>query len=809
VSSQLYCPDETRLSALRDYPGGPPANGIDYLEVRDHEAPPGWPRQQLLLVHCLEDVGALTEANVLIEGGVRVRNVRAVWARRGDDPAAAFLAPLPAAERKKILLVRTDARGDFSTYTLRLVATTAEPDVPAPSFDPILYSVRFSFKVECESDFDCKTVDDCAEPVAPEPAIDYLARDYESFRGLMLDRLAVVAPGWQERNPADLGVAVVELLAYAADRISYHQDAVATEAYLGTARRRTSVRRHARLVDYRLHDGASARAWACVSVDDTVGTAELLAGTQLVTAESGAVPAVQSLGTDAAARSITFETLHNLTALSLRNEIALHTWADPDCCLPRGATRATLVGTNASLALAAGDVVLFEEVLSDEGVAGDADPLHRHPVRLIADPVDAQDPIGPVNVVEIAWAAEDALPFTLCLRQFSKPGGGTQGATVVRGNVVLAQNGRLFQYPLPLPVEGHSYRPTLDRLGLAHKVAYVDRTARTLSASAATVLDPRAALPWLELTGDDERWEPRSDLLASGRFATDFVVEMEEDGRATLRFGDGILGREPGIDTLLTATYRTGDGAAGNVGAEALTQAVTTVDGVGRVRNPLPAVGGADPEPIEQARLYAPEAFRRQERAVTEADYATIAERHPDVQRAAATRRWTGSWYTMFVSVDRRGGLDVDQVFRDALAGFLEHYRLAGYDVEIEPPLFVPLDVELPLCVAPGYVRADVRKALLDAFSSRDLTSGRRGFFHPDSFTFGQPVHLSRIVAAAMAVVGVESVGTPIRFQRFGRVPLPGEDERIAMGRLEIARLDNDPNRPENGRIDFALTGGV
>ena len=68
-------------------------------------------------------------------------------------------------------------------------------------------------------------------------------------------------PDWRERNPADLGITLVELLAYAGDQLSYYQDAVATEAYLGTARRRTSVRRHARLVDYPMHDGANARAW--------------------------------------------------------------------------------------------------------------------------------------------------------------------------------------------------------------------------------------------------------------------------------------------------------------------------------------------------------------------------------------------------------------------------------------------------------------------------------------------------------------------------------------------------------------------
>ena len=56
-----------------------------------------------------------------------------------------------------------------------------------------------------------------------------------------------------------------------------------------------------------------------------------------------------------------------------------------------------------------------------------------------------------------------------------------------------------------------------------------------------------------------------------------------------------------------------------------------------------------------------------------------------------------------------------------------------------------------------------------------------------------------------MAVPGVAYV-TPVRFQRLNRNPA-GEIAKglIAMARLEIARLDNDPNAPENGRIRFEV----
>jgi hypothetical protein len=51
------------------------------------------------------------------------------------------------------------------------------------------------------------------------------------------------------RRREDLTIALLELLAWAGDKLSYEQDAVANEAYLNTARPRISMRRHRRLAD--------------------------------------------------------------------------------------------------------------------------------------------------------------------------------------------------------------------------------------------------------------------------------------------------------------------------------------------------------------------------------------------------------------------------------------------------------------------------------------------------------------------------------------------------------------------------------
>ncbi len=288
---------------------------------------------------------------------------------------------------------------------------------------------------------------------------------------------------------------------------------------------------------------------------------------------------------------------------------------------------------------------------------------------------------------------------------------------------------------------------------------------------------------------------------------------MQDDGRAGIRFGDGTLGRRPTPGDKFVAGYLVGGGTAGNVGADVLTSLVEPIEEVS-VRNPVAAAGGADPQDIEQVRQWAPQAFRVQERAVTDDDYAEIAKRDPRVQRAVTTRRWTGSWYTELVTVDRMGGRPVDGSFRDDVQAQLERVRMAGYDVAVEAPTFVALDIVLTVGVATGYLRDTVRKELRTVFSSTETNTGP-GFFHPDKFTFAQPVYLSAVAAAATAVPGVswvdtsEPAGSPNRFRRWG---LPSQGERdagqIPMSRLEVARCDSDPDRPENGRIDFVLVGG-
>jgi predicted phage baseplate assembly protein len=345
----------------------------------------------------------------------------------------------------------------------------------------------------------------------------------------------------------------------------------------------------------------------------------------------------------------------------------------------------------------------------------------------------------------------------------------------------------------------------------------LEKSSNYISASLSINQDPRLANPCISFneTKSGAIWSPRRDLLDSGPLDRHFVAEIENDGHAILRFGDGDLGEvpEPGIE--LKAVYRAGNGLAGNVGREAISYLVFHIpgqDGIARVRNPLPARGGTDPELLADVRLFAPGAFRKDlQRAITTEDYALLVERDFEdrVQRAAAEMRWNGSWYEVQVAVDPRQTTEVNEVLLDEVLGRLQRYRRIGHNLTVRPAEYVPLDIEMIICVLPNHHRGQVKADLLDIFSNRVLPDGKLGLFHPDNLTFGWGIRLSNLVAAAGAVTGVENV-VVTKLERLFEGPRHEiENGILPIGSMEVARLDNDPSFPENGRLSLLMRGGI
>jgi len=852
----LDCKDDsTRRAEVRR---SPDISGLDYLEVSSD--------QKRLTVYFLDKAPqSLKPGNIRLTGGRRVRGedirILEIEICQNQDP-----------ERDDCLNIWLDRPGDFSCYTLCLVE--ADPDghptqEPLGSFDPRYHCLEFSFKASCPSDLDCAAQAPCPPEALDEPEINYLAKDYATFRQLILDRMALLVPDWQERHLPDLGITLVEVLAYTGDYLSYYQDAVASEAYLDTARQRISVRRHARLVDYFMHQGCNARALVCVELGDKDSFELDLAKTFFITGledpQKGPLLGPQDLRAVPLGSYETFEPMQQakIWLYQAHNAIHFYTWGQMGCCLPEGTTLATLkdgwlknpnspeptqVGAksislvespkidpaNRALKLGVGDLLVFVEICDPQtGNPADANPLHRHAVRLTR--VErGLDPLYDQPILEVEWSAEDALPFPLCLSA-AGPECNELEVSLARGNVVLVDHGQRVQDDLPqvpyreLPAHCEDgcpgepvrvpgrYQPVLPKAPVVFAQALADGTA----ASRLLQQDPRQATPQVKLTSTSgsrtQGWQAVFDLLASGPDQAQLVLEVDDEGYGHLRFGDGELGLAPEAGAHFKAAYRIGGGSAGNVGAESIRHLVYTdaLSGLSlKPRNPLPARGGTDPEPVSEVKLFAPQAFRRElRRAITPEDYATIAQREfSQVQRAVAQLVWTGSYYAMQVAVDLKGQAEAPPELLQQIAQALEPYRRIGHDLEVCPAEMVPLELELQVCVHPHYLRSQVKAGLLERLSNRSLAGGARGFFHPDNLSFGEGVYASRIVALVQAVEGVESVSIKkLQRYRVGNTltdPTALQSGVLPLAPFQIARLDNDPSFPENGVLRLELGGG-
>jgi len=909
-SAPAHCATEKRRTLIRYNNAKPDTKklaGLDYIEVDSSGTS--------LIVHFFGTVPeGLSARNVVIEGGRRIRDIRIQFAEFKYD-----------SNGDTCLHLKINKPGDFSGYCICLIEPVealvhclgdpppvVEHKIPE-GIDPRYACAPLQFRTDCSSKLDCKPQSCPPEPVLPPPTINYLARDFQSFRQLMLDRLLVTMPAWRERHLPDLGVTLVELMAYVADQLSYTLDAVATEAYLATARLRISVRRHARLVDYRMHEGCNSRAWVCIGSDsdqtfdiadlafavppdDTVARAPGLVDWEFLRKTPDAIvfEAVDIHGTG------------QMSVVAAHSEIHFYTWGDAECCLPAGTTRASLLNeplekaaspatmnsddsacgnyTNAVpaasggrfLQLNKGDVLILEEIRGPRtGAVADADPSKRHVVRLTwVSPNPTVDPVTGNSVLEVEWGREDALPFTLCLStRTDAPNCEFVETAVARGNVALVDHGITSDEvdehwvvqaepqtgccscegsAIDVPTIARPFSITLAKPLLTHAEVIDPSRAENLPASALLQQDPRKAVASVKLDDDqsisssrsaystqasekpDETasgsakpvwrnkwdWISKGDLLSSLSIDRHFVVEMDDEGFAHLRFGDNDCGRQPEPGLRFRASYRIGNSTTGNVGRDTIvwvSRKSGLLSGIQlRPRNPLPAVGGTEPEPVSHVKLYAPSAYSRVlERAVAASDYAELAGRDARIDSTYAELAWTGSWYEADVALDPFAKAEWDASLAQDIEQMLERARRIGHDLRIVPARKVPLVIRLQVCVAAHYSRSNVERAIREVLSNRRLANGTLGLFHPDNLEFDTDIKASRIVAAVQALEGVLHVEIT-EFRRQDTAPdKPSPSDSsfannfIIIGRGEIAQLDNDPNFPENGSLNIDMMGGL
>ena len=793
--------------------------------------------------------------------------VRGAARERSGNPArpVAVVDVQPGAG--STLRLRIAPVGDYSTYLLATTAAgLAPPGNALPlAMDPVLGVLPFKFRPGCFN-LSCTPAERLAPP-PDEPAIDYLARDYDSFRHVLMAAMMRRVPGWSPTSEADLDQVLIDLIAADADEQADYHDRVLNERSIATARKRVSLARHARLMDYHIHQGNQASTWLALEM---AGTLDLPA------ASNGEFGAWTGPGwNDAAAVIFAIPRAGGAwrqRLFSELNTLRLYTWGDTVTALAAGSLEADLtgpapltqpqaealrdffLGTHPAQVLAPGDedvaagvdeLLVAEALNPDTGTPNGARANQRQLLQLLplAGPVPRAealpDPVTGEWLVRVRWQAADALQRNFC---FVCDCAGTPVADVslFHGNLVRVTQGRprLTTFRAPgQPLGG------IDETAFVatDEAAYEVVTRQHGSASPlrgvlcplpAAPLAYRASAPGgdvptrttaqVTVQGFAQPWLEQSDLIESEGSDEHFIVETDELGGSSLRFGDGSNGAALPDAAAVECRYRVGQGRSGNVGADSLTGFDDPGGGVLRVWNPFDVANGRDPEPVAEIVRRVPEAYRQHQlRAVTLADYAKRAEELPGVSHARARYAWTGSWRSVRVAIDPAGSTVLAEPLRRSIADHLEAVRLIGEDLEVRPAAYVPLDIRLTLCAQAAYWPEDLRAELDREFSDGWTPDGRRGFFHPDAWTFGQPLYASQLIGRALAVTGMGRV-LRLSMRRFNPgtgggltaididpSALPeSRAEKLAVGAFEIIVVANDPDHLETGRIAFEITGG-
>jgi hypothetical protein len=751
---------------------------------------------------------------------------------------------VPVAGENKIIL-RVEPVGDYSTYTLQIIDSSY-------AFDPLFASVDFKFRPGCFNT-NCVPLSDY-KAANDEPVIDYLAKDFHSFKHLLINAMRDRVPNWQPTSEADLDQVIIDLIAADADEISDYQDRMMNEAYLGRARKRVSLARYGRLMDYHIHQGNQASSWLALQVN-----ADFMLDKSL---------AVWSghdwKNDDAIIFASQHDANHTQDFFVELNELRLYTWGNIVTALEAGAFQADVHnGITGNTEIQANNLrdilrseavqyLLIEQKLNPgTGTQNGVDKTARQVVQLLdADTAaeSVEDPVTGEWFVRINWHESDQLQRRYCFVSQCPDLPPEDGISQFHGNLVWVTQGR--------PHITH-FRPEGEPLGISddtllEKIDYLhyetvdnQQLLRSKEKSSAEQLPVLARIPHrflayqntqpggedrtraalkVEASGFTDPWDEQSDLIESEADDAHFIVETDELERSIIYFGNNINGRALPEAAEITCSYQIGRGVDGNIGSDTLRGFDDSASGfpaINQLWNPLDITDGRAPELRDEIIRRVPEAYRaRQLRAITLEDYVKRAEELDVVSHAHARYAWAGSWRTVRVSIDLKAGFSWDEE-KFGIKAHLDAVRLIGEDLEVREARFVSLDIMLRLCAHSDYWPEDLAHELAVEFSDTYTADGRQGFFHPDLWTFGQTIHASQVIGRALAVTGVERV-LLLSTRRWYTVKGPSTDvllinpadlinneiDRLEVEPWEIIQVASDPNHLEKGRIQWVIEGG-
>lgn len=264
-----------------------------------------------------------------------------------------------------------------------------------------------------------------------------------------------------------------------------------------------------------------------------------------------------------------------------------------------------------------------------------------------------------------------------------------------------------------------------------------------------TAATPSGTASTLEIRVDGLLWQEAPRFTAPGPSERAYTVKLDENGSATVQFGDGVHGaRLPTGSGNVEARYRVGLGSAGNVKAEQISMLLTRPPGLKGVTNPVAASGGTNAEAGDEARRNAPLRVRTLDRIVSLRDFEDFAAAFTGIGKAQAVWLWDGEQRLVHLTVAGTDGAPLDPnaaLYRNLLAA-IDAARPPHQPLRVSPCHDLRFGLTAGLWIAPDYEAEKVLVAARQALATRFGFAAR---------AFGQPVSGSEVLAALQGVAGV------------------------------------------------------
>jgi hypothetical protein len=426
------------------------------------------------------------------------------------------------------------------------------------------------------------------------PEIDYTARDYLTIKEALLSHVQVFFPNdWNDFVESNLGIVLLELVAWVGDNLSFYTDRVANESFINTIEQRGNMIQLVRLIGYNPRTASAAVLGVQATLDTAQAAATVIPAYTLVTDQGGTA----------------FEALENISIpagvidtkdQAVTGEVAVSS------VVPATTIAIAAVNTN----LTVGSVTVYVTI---GGIT--------YPRTFKTDGTVAL-PFGGSGLLDYS-AGTAVLTFS--------PGNLPDGGSSITLDYQWTQDIKLYQGQTRLDIFGSD--------GSANQSFTLTETPVLIDPIVSVeplVPDPARLEVWLGDpgapfgTGTGTLWTRVDSLLLSGPSDEHYEVQIDEDDRLTLLFGDNNTGLIPpsGIQNI-SVVYRTGGGLQGNISSGYLNTSATGTSGLLSVTvgldNYEPGSGGAERESLEEIRINAPKSLAANDTATTEDDYDALS----------------------------------------------------------------------------------------------------------------------------------------------------------------------------------------